>query len=672
MRLNTNFYFIAILSSIWPYLLADALAIRQTTNTTTTTNGTVTPVQTAANTYDYIVVGSGPGGGPLAARLAQAGFSVLLLDAGQDHGTDDIVEIPLFQTMASEYTPITWSFFVDHFEDAATAMQDPKYTWRQPNGTYWVGPNPPAGSTPLGIYYPRASALGGCAEHNALVALYPAEDDWNTIANITGDSSWAAANMRQYWEKLENNQYITPGTAAAAGHGFSGWLDTTLTDLDLILEDTRWLSLLRGAATVMGSSLATSVINTVAEVAALMITDFNNISPARDTTPGIYQIPLSVTNTTGARSSPRDLILSTASSFKLTVQLNSLVTRILFNQASGTPQAVGVVYDTGDFLYRASPNSGTATQTGTGAAFARNEVIISAGTFNTPQLLKLSGIGPAAELKSFGIPVVLDAPGVGTNMQDRYEVTVTGTLPTNFPIYANCTFLEPAAADDPCFEQWSTDVTDHGIYGTNGVAFGVVLQSSVSAPTSADLFVGGLPADFHGYFPGYSAAADLHTWSYLVLKAHSRNNAGTVTLTSTDPRDPPHVAFNSWTVGGADDVQAVYEGVMSARAMFNATITPDGPFTEVFPGPSVQSEADVKAWIQTNAWGHHASCSVPIGAEGDDTAVLDSSFRVKGVNGLRVVDASVFPKIPDFYIVGAVYMISEKAADVIISQAPAS
>lgn len=663
--------------------MADAVSVtRDTTavnSTTTTTTGTVANStssaaagQNASNTYDYIVVGSGPGGGPLAARLAQAGFSVLLLDAGDDHGTDYTIEIPLLQTAASEYTPITWQFFVNHYADPTVAMEDPNFTWKQPNGTFWVGPNPPAGSTPLGIYYPRASTLGGCAEHNAVVALYPSEDDWDNIANITGDSSWAASNMRQYWEKLENNQYLTPGTDAASGHGFDGWLDTTLTDLRLILNDKRWLSLLQGTASAMGNTVSTALLNTVSAISAMMITDINTDVSGRDNTVGLFQIPLSVTNTTRARSSQRNLILNTASNraYKLNVQLSTLVTRLLFDQSAETPRAIGVQYVTGSHLYRAAPGSENATQTGSGAAFARREVIVAGGAFNTPQILKLSGIGPKAELEHWNIPVVLDAPGVGTNMQDRYEVTVTGSLPTNFPSYNGCTFLKTPG--DPCFEQWLTNSTDRGIYGTNGVAFGSVFQSSGASPNETDLFVGGLPADFHGYFPGYSAAADVHTFSFLVLKAHSRNNAGTVTLASTDPRDLPLVNFNSFTVGGDLDLQAVYEGVQLARGMFNKTITPDGPFVETFPGPAIQSEDDVKAWIKRSAWGHHASCSVPIGAANDPSAVLDSHFRVKGVNGLRVVDASVFPKIPDFYIVGAVYVISEKAAAVIIQDAQSS
>ena len=173
----------------------------------------------------------------------------------------------------------------------------------------------------------------------------------------------------------------------------------------------------------------------------------------------------------------------------------------------------------------------------------------------------------------------------------------------------------------------------------------------------------------HRYFPGYSTNTDLHTWSYLVLKAHSRNNAGTVTLRTTDPRDMPNIHFRSFTVGGDQDSQAVYEGVQFARKLFNHTAIADGPLVEQLPGPNVTSESDVKDWIKKTAWGHHASCTVPIGAANDTNAPLDSNFKVKGINGLRVVDASVFPKIPGFYIVAAIYVISEKAAAVIIEDA---
>ena len=87
-------------------------------------------------------------------------------------------------------------------------MKDLKFTWKQPNGTFWVGPNPPAGSTPLGIYYPRASTLGGYSEHNSMIALYPAKANWEIVANITGDTSWArrtCSNIGRRWRIINTS-----------------------------------------------------------------------------------------------------------------------------------------------------------------------------------------------------------------------------------------------------------------------------------------------------------------------------------------------------------------------------------------------------------------------------------------------------------------------------------
>jgi choline dehydrogenase len=192
-----------------------------------------------------------------------------------------------------------------------------------------------------------------------------------------------------------------------------------------------------------------------------------------------------------------------------------------------------------------------------------------------------------------------------------------------------------------------------------------------------DLLISGAPAYFTGYYPGYSdiALSDARHWAWIVLKAHSRNNAGTVELRSTDPRDTPIINFNSFDTGvttnDADekDLQAVYEAMEYARQAFADLIPLDGSFTEVWPGPSVTTEAEIKEFIKDEAWGHHASCTCPIGADDDPMAVLDSNFRVRGVQSLRVVDASVFPKIPGFYVALPIYMISEKAAYVIINGA---
>lgn len=303
-------------------------------------------------------------------------------------------------------------------------------------------------------------------------------------------------------------------------------------------------------------------------------------------------------------------------------------------------------------------------------------MILAAGAFNTPQLLKLSGIGPKSELESFDIPVLVDLPGVGTNMQDRYEATVIGKANSDFVITSKCTFLQ--TMPDPCLEAYQSGIgpITKGVYGTNGIAVAITMKSSV-AQDEPDLLISGAPAKFKGYFPGYAAdsLADAQHWAWIILKAHSRNNAGTVTLKSTDPRDMPQIDFNYYDTGvtasgAADkDLQATYEGFQFARRAFQDLIPLDGSFAEAWPGSNVSSEADAKTFLQDEAWGHHASCTCPIGSDDDPMAVLDSNFKVRGTSNLRVVDASVFPKIPGFYIALPLYIVSAKASDVIIQEA---
>lgn len=353
------------------------------------------------------------------------------------------------------------------------------------------------------------------------------------------------------------------------------------------------------------------------------------------------------------------------------------MTKVRFDTNSTTPRAIGVDYIEGASLYRADPRAGSATQSGSGSVDASREVILSAGAFNTPQLLKLSGIGPAAELKNFSIPVVVDLPGVGTNMQDRYENTVIAKSTSDFTITSDCTYLQ--STPDQCEDTYlsGTGPVTKGVYGSNGIAVAVTMKSSVSEG-EPDVLVSGAPAKFKGYFPGYAAdaVADAEHWSWIILKAHSRNTAGTVKLRSTDPRDMPQIDFNYYDTGvdangEADkDLQAVYEGFEFARNAFSKLIPLDGNFKdEVWPGAAVSTEADVKTWLQNESWGHHASCTCPIGADDDPMAVLDSNFKVRGATGLRVVDASIFPKIPGFYICLPLYIVSAKASDVIIQEA---
>jgi choline dehydrogenase len=291
------------------------------------------------------------------------------------------------------------------------------------------------------------------------------------------------------------------------------------------------------------------------------------------------------------------------------------------------------------------------------------EVILAGGAFSTPQLLKLSGIGPREELETHGIPVRVDLPGVGENLQDRYEVGVVSRLRDDrFTLLDGCSFAPPAGdgAEDRCFTSWRHG---KGAYTSNGAVVAIVPR--------ADLFIFGLPARFEGYYPGYSRdlarQRDVFTWA--ILKAHTRNTAGSVTLRSRDPQQTPHVDFRYFdegSPGGDDDLDDVVWGVEFVRRMAHRS---GMSAEELLPGDPVGTHAELREFVRTHAWGHHASCTCKIGRDDDPMAVLDGSFRVRGTRNLRVVDASVFPRIPGFFIVAPTYMISEKASDAVLTDA---
>lgn len=216
-------------------------------------NGPQLPASPPPNkTYEYIIVGSGAGGSPLAARLALAGHSVLLIDAGGDYSTLREVEVPSLYIGASERNELSWGYFVRHYDNDTQAKRDKKLTYLTPDGEYYSGVSPPEGSEMLGNYYPRVGGLGGCTEHLALLPITPAKNDWNYIKELTGDPNWDAENMRGYFRKLERNQYLSPIEDVTRAHGFNGWLSTTIEPLALYVPDLKMVSIFLSAATSMG------------------------------------------------------------------------------------------------------------------------------------------------------------------------------------------------------------------------------------------------------------------------------------------------------------------------------------------------------------------------------------------------------------------------------------
>jgi choline dehydrogenase-like flavoprotein len=617
---------------------------------------------------EYVVVGSGAGGGTVAARLAEAGRTVTLLEAGGDPrrltGGDPVdpggnrlpaaYDVPAFHAFASENDALAWNFFVRHYESDAEQRRDPKYreTWD--------------GRKVNGVLYPRAGTLGGCTAHNALIFVYPHDADWDGIAALTGDRSWSAGNMRRYLRRVENchhrpvDRWLAKLGIDPTHHGWAGWLHTERADIRPVLRD-------RALAKVMKRSARLAIREVAPPITRLWWllqgkADPNDWRLVKQNAVGVGYLPLATRD--HARMGARERVLDVARRHpdRLRLELDALVTRVLFGAGN---RALGVEYLRGERLYRAHRfPSGEAGERREIRASA--EVILAGGAFNTPQLLMLSGVGPRGVLERYGIGVRVDLPGVGQNLQDRYEIGVVSRM-----AFAQWKVLEGArfAEGDPQHREWAN--RRRGVYASNGAILGV---SARSAPERVlpDLYCFGLLAPFDGYFPSYSAlvATRLNYLTWTILKAHTRNRAGEVTLRSPDPREPPHVSFRYFEEGddaAGEDLDSVVAGIKLVRRI-NAHLRRGGLIVaEEQPGDHRQSDAELREFVRANAWGHHASCSCPIGPR-DDGGVLSGDFRVHGTRGLRVVDASVFPRIPGFFPVSAVYMVAEKAADDILAE----
>lgn len=595
--------------------------------------------------YDYVVVGAGAGGGPLAVRLAEAGYEVLVLEAGPAKTDPDVYEVPAFHLFASSDPEMSWDYYVRHYSD------------RDAHGSRFVKARD-------GMLYPRASTLGGCTAHHAMLMLAPENDDWDRIGRITGDPSWNALDMARYQRRVRE------------------WLPIETSPASLLAKDPVLARLVTAAvADTAGLAPPASAVDLTHGSVTGTLADPNDPAGIESFREGAFLVPQSTRD--GHRYGARERLLEAAPRLaaSLFFQTDSLAERLVFDEGatSAEPRVTGIDVLVAPAAYGASPIQRRLSAAGRARARrrirVRREVIVAAGAFNTPQLLMLSGIGPAAHLRERGITPIVDSPGVGGNLQDRYEMTVVTEFDRQLAITQGITYGAPG---DPGMAAWRAGDAN-ALYRSNGILVGVKERAS-GGSEHPEIFVFGAPSNFTGYKPGFAADGlrGGNHFNWAVIRGYAGSQVGTVRLRSGDPTEPPAINFGYFGDGhgGAAsdrDLAAVREGIARARSINDVArrlrFGDASVDREIFPGPRVASDAELDETIRREAWGHHASCTARMGRDGDPEAVLDSRFRVRGTENVRVVDASSFPKIPGLFPLLSIFALSERAATEIIADA---
>ncbi|KAJ7637785.1 hypothetical protein B0H17DRAFT_1106607 [Mycena rosella] len=542
--------------------------------------------------FDFIVVGAGPGGGPLAGRLAESGYSVLVVDAGQNVETLDVT-IPAYFNFVLSDPVVALNYTIHEYP--------PDFEFQSNN-----------------TWYPRAQAVGGCAIHNALTnCVAGLKPNFDLLETTFDDPSWKLDNMWDYFVRIERNSYLPEPNP---DHGFHGWLGT-----------------IGGPVTPSnGSDSQLNDITIGLANSAPNVLDINT----RASPPNFTMTSLSNTvNSTNERSSVKERLHQAPQAYGLQV----------------APNASLPVSD--QFTRKVELNFTHY--------YARHEVIVSAGLFQSPQLL--SGIGNKTNLESFGIEPIVDLPGVGQNLRDNDEIPTTWLLKQNPPA-GNCTFgTDPAT--DPCLAAWDAAAPKHdGTPYTPAVGFPEALVwQSVDGLDDPDVLQYWVPAWDMGYVsdPGFF----INGFSAITLKGHA-SSRGYVRLTGSHPQDVLDIQKLHFQPVDSPDIQrdlaALRGGIRTARQVVQLPHIAEHILQEVNPGSDVQTDEELNEYIFEHIFAHHGCCTNKMGADDDNEAVLDGRFRVRSVSSLRVVDMSSWPDAPGFFPTTPTYMLSEKAADLIL------
>jgi choline dehydrogenase len=459
------------------------------------------------------------------------------------------------------------------------------------------------------VYWPRGRVIGGCSSINAMIYIRGNKLDYNTWRDQYGCDGWGYNDLLPYFIRSEANS-----RGPSPYHGGSG---------PLSVVDPRHKS-----------PAPSAFVEAAVNAGATANPDFNG--PEQDGV-GFYQ----VTQKEGRRCSAADAYLHPAQDRpNLTVQTDALVASVMTEGG----RAVGVRY-----LHRGEAK----------VARAEAEVILCGGAVNTPQLLMLSGIGPAEQLREHGISVIADSPGVGTNLSDHPIVTALWSTPKVRGL------AEQAGTRN--LLRWQ--LTHTGPYTTNIAEAGGFARSEPGLP-APDIQWHVLPVPFRN---GGLADPTDRGMSVLVTLVDVRSR-GRITLRSADPRHKPLIDPGYLTDPG--DTAALARAVSIVREI--AEVRPMRKLwtAEEAPGPDVQDQDAVRDFVRrdvTTIYHPVGTCAMTgepsVNASGLP-GVVDTELRVRGVLGLRVVDASVMPAVPRGNTNAPVIALAERAADLISGRAP--
>ena len=492
-----------------------------------------------------------------------------------------------------------WDIFIHMPGAFSIPIGNRFYDWK-----YESEPEPEMGGRR--VYHARGKVLGGSSSINGMIFQRGNAMDYERWAADPGMESWDYAHCLPYFKRMEN--------CLAGGDEWRG--------------DEGPLALERGPAE---NPLFTAFFDAVVQAGYPLTDDVNGYRQE-----GFARFDRNIHR--GRRlSAARAYLHPVMDRPNLTIITRAMTTKIRFD---GTT-AVGVEY----------------TKAGKQHFAPAKEVICSAGSINTPQLLQLSGIGNPTDLAELGIPVVADVPGVGENLQDHLEVYIqyACTQPVSMAPALDW-WRRPKIGFDWLFRRKGAAATNH--FEAGGF---IRSNDEVEWPNLMFHFLpiairydGTVPTKGHGY--------QVH------IGPMFSDARGSVKITSTNPSDKPALRFNYLSTD--QDRREWKEAVRAARSIL--TQPAFDPFNggELSPGPEVSTDEEILEWVRKDAETALHPCGTAKMGTGPDAVVDPLTMKVRGVDGVRVVDASVMPYVTNGNIYAPVMMLAEKAADLILGNDP--